>query len=189
MKLLFDFFPVVLFFITFKLYDDPKQGILAATAVIIVATIVQVGISWLRNRRVEKLHLITLVLIVVFGGITLALENEIFIKWKPTVVNWLFAVVFLGSQYLGKKNLIRRLMDANIDLPDPIWSRLNLGWVVFFALMGVLNLYVVYNFDTATWVDFKLFGLLGLTLLFVIGQGFYLVRHIKPDEDDAEGQS
>ena len=98
MKLLFDFFPIILFFITFKFYDDPKEGLLAATAVIIVATIVQVGVSWIRNRKVERLHLITLALIVTFGGATLILEDEMFIKWKPSVVNWLFGVVFLGSQ-------------------------------------------------------------------------------------------
>ena len=137
MKLLFDFFPILLFFITFKQYEDPKEGILAATAVIIIATIVQVGISWYRHRKVEKLHLITLILVVIFGGITLILENEIFIKWKPTVVNWLFAAVFFGSEFIGKKSLIRRLMEKNIDLPAMIWTRLNFSWVAFFAVMGV----------------------------------------------------
>jgi len=183
MKLLFDFFPVVLFFITFKLHDDPQAGILAATVVIIVATAVQVGITWLRQRRVEKLHVVTLALVVVFGGFTLALEDEIYIKWKPTVVNWLFAAAFLGSEYIGRKNLVRRLMEHNVDLPDPVWRRLNLSWVLFFTALGVINLFVVYNFDTDTWVDFKLFGLMGLTLLFVVAQGFYLVRHIKPESE------
>lgn len=188
MKLLFDFFPILLFFIAFKLYDDPTQGILAATAVAIVATFVQVGISWWRHRRVEKMHLITLTLIVLLGGATLLLKDEMFIKWKPTVVNWLFAIVFLGSQFIGKKCVIQRVMEKNIQLPEVIWGRLNLGWVVFFTAMGILNLYVVYNFDTDTWVDFKLFGLMGFTLAFVVAQGFYLVRHMKPDSD-AEEQS
>jgi len=186
MKFLFDFFPVLLFFITFKLYDEQKQGILAATAVIIVATVVQVALSWMMRHRVEKVHLITLALVVVFGGITLMLEDEIYIKWKPTVVNWLFALAFLVSQFFGRKNLVRRMMESNIALPDPVWSKLNLSWVVFFVLMGIVNLYVVYNFDTDTWVDFKLFGLLGMTLLFVVIQGAYLVRHIKPDDDAEE---
>ena len=188
MKLLFDFFPILLFFITFKLYDDPTQGILAATAVAIVATFVQVGISWWRHRRVEKMHLITLALIVILGGATLLLKDEMFIKWKPTVVNWLFAIVFLGSHYIGKKSLVQRVMEKNIQLPELTWARLNMSWVLFFTAMGLLNLYVVYNFDTDTWVDFKLFGLMGFTLAFVLAQGFYLVRHMKPDTD-AEEQS
>ena len=172
MKALFNFFPIVLFFITFKLHDDPKEGILAATAVIIVATIIQVGISWIRQHRVERLHLITLVLVIVFGGITLILEDEIFIKWKVSVVNWLFAVAFLASEFFGKKNFIRRLMDQNFSLPDSVWTRLNLIWISFFTVMGFINLYVIYNFDTATWVNFKFYGQLGLTLVFFIAQGF-----------------
>ena len=185
-KLLFDFFPVVLFFVTYKMYDDPQEGFLAATAVIIVATCVQVGISWFRHRRVEKMHLITLAVVVAFGGITLALGDEIFFKWKPTAVNWLFAAVFLASEFVGRKNLVQRLMDAKIDLPAPVWTRLNLAWVAFFVLMGGLNLYVVYHFDTDTWVNFKLFGLLGLTIVFVLIQAVYLMRHISDDEDAEE---
>ena len=186
MKLLFDFFPVLLFFAAFKMSDDPQAGILNATLVIIVATIIQVGLSWVMHRRIEKLHLVTLALVVTFGGITLLLEDEIYIKWKPTVVNWLFAVVFIGSEFIGKKNLIRRLMDKKITLPTKIWTRLNLGWAIFFLFSGALNLYVVYNYDTDTWVNFKLFGLLGLTFVFIVLQGFYLMRHI---EDDAPGDS
>lgn len=186
MKLLFDFFPVLLFFIAFKMHDDPQRGILVATAVIIAATLVQVGVTWLRNRQVEKLHVVTLVLVVIFGGATLLLKDEIFIKWKPTVVNWLFAAAFLTSELIGKKNLVRRIMEGSVQLPDFVWRRLNLSWVLFFTVMGVLNLYVVYNFDTDTWVDFKLFGLLGLTLAFVIAQGFYLSRHMQ--DENAEGE-
>ena len=186
MKLLFDFFPVLLFFIAFKMSDDPQSGILTATVVIIVATIVQVGISWVLHRRVEKMHLITLALIVAFGGVTLLLQDEIYIKWKPTVVNWLFGAVFLGSEYIGKKSLIRRLMDGKISLPDAIWTRLNFGWVGFFVFAGAANLYVVYNFDTDTWVNFKLFGLMGLTLAFIVAQGLYLMRHIEEEEEADE---
>ena len=186
MKVLYDFFPVLLFFVTFKLYDDPQQGILVATAVAIVATFFQVGIFWWRHRRVEKMHLVTLALIVVLGGLTLLLEDEMFIKWKPTVVNWLFGLVFLASQFVGEKPLVRRMMEANIQLPDPIWVRLNGSWVVFFTAMGFTNLYVVYNFDTDTWVDFKLFGLMGLTFAFIIVQALYLARHIKHDEEAEE---
>lgn len=185
-KLLFDFFPVVLFFVVYKMYEDPTDGFLVATAAIIAATCVQVGVSWVRHRRVEKMHLIVLALVVIFGGITLALRDEIFFKWKPTAVNWLFAVVFLASQFIGAKNLVRRIMDAKIELPDAVWTRLNLMWVAFFALMGALNLYVVYNFDTDTWVNFKLFGLVGLTIVFVLLQAAYLMRHVRDDEDAGE---
>lgn len=186
MKLLFDFFPVALFFIAFKMHDDPQRGILVATGVIIVATVVQVAITWASKRRVEKMHLVTLTLVVVFGGATLLLKDEIFIKWKPTVVNWLFAAAFLLSEFVGKKNLVQRMMDESVQLPDYAWRRLNLSWVVFFVTMGLLNLYVVYNFDTDTWVNFKLFGLLGLTLVFVVAQGFYLVRHMQDDNAGEE---
>ena len=185
MKLLFDFFPVLLFFVTFKLYDDQQAGILAATAVIIVATAVQIGLSWAWRRRVEKMHLVTLVLVVLFGGATLVLQDELFIKWKPTVVNWLFGAAFLASQFVGRKNLVQRMMDHAVELPDPVWTRLNWAWVIYFVLMGLLNLYVVYNFDTETWVNFKLFGLLGCTIVFVVAQGFYLVRHMPSDDADA----
>ena len=178
MKLLLDFFPILLFFVTFKLFDDQQQGLLAATAVIIVATGVQVAITWAIKRRVEKMHLITLALVVVFGGATLLLKDEMFIKWKPSVVNWLFGAAFLGSHFFGERNLVERIMGSKLRLPAPVWVRLNFAWVLFFLSMGLLNLYVVYRFDTDTWVNFKLFGLMGLTLLFVLGQAFYLARHV-----------
>lgn len=189
MKLLFDFFPILLFFVTYKVYEDPadpQRGILAATAVAIVASFIQVGVGLWRNRRVEKMHLATLVLIVVLGGATLYLRDEMFIKWKPTAVNWLFGLVFLVTQFVGSKPLVRRMMESNISLPDPVWTRLNMSWVVFFVAMGLVNLYVVYNFDTSTWVNFKLFGMLGLTVVFVVIQGLYLARHIKPEEESEE---
>ncbi|MCI0399733.1 MAG: septation protein A [Gammaproteobacteria bacterium] len=186
MKFLFDFFPVLLFFIAFYIPEDPKVGILLATAVAIVASIVQVGIYWLKFRRVETLHLITLSLILLLGGATLLLQDERFIKWKPTAVNWLFAVVFLGSQLIGGKNLLQRIMGGNVSLPDLVWARLNLSWVAFFIVLGLANLYVAYNFDTATWVNFKLFGLMGLTLVFVLGQAVYMARYIGQAEDTKE---
>jgi intracellular septation protein len=188
MKVLFDFFPVLAFFVTFKLYADPKQGMLAATAVAVVATCVQVGASWLWRRRVERMHLATLALILLLGGATLLLQDEMFFKWKPTAVNWLFALAFLGSQYVGEKPLVQRVMEKAVQVPGAVWIRLNMSWVLFFAAMGVANLYVVYHFDTETWVNFKLFGLLGLTLVFVVAQSFYLVRHTKPDDSRKEGQ-
>ncbi|RMD80087.1 MAG: septation protein A [Gammaproteobacteria bacterium] len=179
MKLLADFFPILLFFVAYKAWD-----IYAATAVAIAASAAQVGWSWSRRGRVEPMHLVTLGLIVVLGGATLLLRDETFIKWKPTVVNWLFAAVFLGSQLLGRRPLVQRMMARSISLPDPVWARLNLSWVGFFLLLGAANLYVAYRYDTDTWVNFKLFGMLGLTLLFVLAQALYLGRHVEkaPEE-------
>lgn len=173
MKLLFDFFPILLFFVAFKLFD-----IYVATAVAIAASIVQVGISWWRRRKVEPMHLVTLAIIVVFGGLTLYLQDELFIKWKPTVINWLFGIVFLASHVIGQKTMIERMMGASLQLPREVWSRLNASWTVFFLLLGGINLFVVYSFDTATWVNFKLFGMMGLTFVFVLLQSVYLARHM-----------
>ena len=181
MKFLFDLFPILLFFIAYKF-----QGIYVATGVAIAASCLQVGWFWLRHRRVETMHLVTLALIVVLGGATLWLHNETFIKWKPTAVNWAFATVFLLSQYVGRKPLAERMMSSAISLPENIWQRLNLAWAVFFLAMGAVNIYVVYNFDTDTWVNFKLFGMMGLTLLFVVAQAFYLARHVKDETLEKE---
>lgn len=183
MKLLFDFFPVLLFFAAFKLTGD---NIYIATAVAIAAGIVQSGIYWLRHRRLEKLHVITLALLVVFGGATLLLQDEVYIKWKPTVLNWLFALVFIASHFIGDRPVVQRLMNQAITLPRPIWYRLNLAWALFFIAVGFINLYVVYNFDTETWVNFKLFGIIGLTLVFIIAQSFYIGRHITQDADGGD---
>lgn len=177
MKFLSDLFPVILFFIAYKLYD-----FYVATAVIIVATLVQVGYHWVRHRRVEKMHLITLVLVLLFGGLTLYLQDPLFLKWKPTVVNWLFALVFLGSQFIGKRPLVERMMSKSVALPAPVWGRLNLAWTLFFIFMGAINLYVAFNFSEAAWVNFKLFGMMGMTFLFIILQAFYLARFISETE-------
>lgn len=181
MKLLVDFFPILLFFIAYKTYD-----IYVATMVAIAASVVQVAWIWTRHRRVENMHLITLAIIVVFGGATLLLQDELFIKWKPTVVNWLFALVFIGSHFFGEKTIIERMMSANITLAKDKWSQLNWSWSGFFVFLGVTNLYVVYNYDTDTWVNFKLFGMMGLTLVFVVIQGFFLVKHMQQDTPDNE---
>ena len=178
MKFLFDFFPILLFFIAYKMY-----GIYAATIVAIAASFAQVGLFWFKHRRFETTHLITLGIIVIFGGATLLLQDEMFIKWKPTVLNWLLGLGFLGSQFIGKQTIAQRMMGKNIILSASGWSHLNLSWSAFFIAMGFLNLYVVYNFDTDTWVNFKLFGILGLTFAFVIAQAFYLSRHAKPVSD------
>ena len=181
MKFLFDFFPIALFFITFKFYDDPNEGVLAATAVAIIATILQVLLFWIKNRRVEKMHIITLVLITVLGGATLILKDPVFIKWKPTGVNWMFALAFLGSQFFGEKPFVKRMMAHAVELPEQVWMKLNFAWVVFFTAMGFANLYVAFNYSLSTWVDFKTYGMLGLTILFVVLQAIYLAKHM-PEE-------
>lgn len=172
--LLLDFLPVLLFFVAYKLW-----GLMTATATLIVATTVLATVSWVRTRKVNGMQLTAAALVLVFGGITLALEDEMWIKWKPTVVNWLFAAAFIASQWLGSKPLVRRLFGAGITLPDPVWRRLNLAWVVFFTAMGGINLWVAYAFDTDTWVNFKLFGMLGMTLAFALAQGVYITRHLE----------
>ncbi len=196
MKLFFDFLPIVLFFIAYKLgggiyhFDGQEydiKGIYVATAVMIVATLVQNAYSWFMHGKLEKSHLITLVLVVVLGGATLWLQDPNFIMWKPTVVNWLFAAGFLGAQLFTSQSLLERMMSEHLQLPDAAWSRLIVAWILFFILSGIANIYVAFNFDEATWVNFKLFGLLGLTIVFIIGQSFYLSRHIiEPTEQNEE---
>lgn len=183
MKLLFDLFPVVLFFIAYKMYD-----IYTATAVIIVASLAQVIYFYIKNRRVEKMHIITLVLILVLGGLTLYLQDEDFIKWKPTIVNWGFALVFLGSHYIGQKPIIQRMMDQMIQLPELVWGRLSWLWIAFFILSGATNLYVAFNYDTDTWVNFKLFGLMGMTFVFIVIQGIYINKYMQESDSEAEAE-
>jgi intracellular septation protein len=174
MKFLFDMFPVILFFVVFKLY-----GIYPATAVAIAATFVQIGWVYFKHRKIEPMLWVSLAVITVFGGATIYLQNETFIKWKPTVLYWLFAGALAIAAALFKKNLIRAMMEKQVTLPEPVWSRLLLSWIGFFAVMGVLNLYVAYNYSTDTWVDFKLFGGMGLMLIFVFGQALMLAKHIQ----------
>jgi intracellular septation protein len=179
MKFLFDIFPVVLFFVAYKLSD-----IFVATAVAIAATFVQIGWVWVRHRKVEPMLWVSLAIIAVFGGATLALRDETFIKWKPTVLYWLFGLALLVAEHGFNKNLIRAMMGAQIVLPERIWTRLNLSWVGFFVVMGLLNLYVAYNFATDTWVNFKLFGSMGLMLVFILGQAAFLSKYV---EDKGSG--
>jgi len=190
MKFLFDFFPIILFFVVFNSYDDQMDGVIAATKVMIAASAVQISLFWLKNRRFENMHLITLAMVAVLGGATIYFRNADFIKWKPTAVNWLFAIAFMGSEFIGKKSLLKRMMDKNISLPEPVWSRLNYAWVIFFILMGVVNLYVAFNYSLADWVDFKTFGMLGLTFAFVILQAFYMARHVgDPKVEESSNQT
>jgi intracellular septation protein len=177
MKFLFDFLPILLFFIAYK-----SHGIYGATAGAIAASALQVGWLWLKHRKVDRMPMITLVLLVVMGGATLVLHDEVYIKWKPTVVNWLFGVVFLGSQFIGNMTIMERMIGGSVELPRSVWVKLNMAWTVFFFTIGLVNLYVAFHFDTDTWVNFKLFGMLGLTLVFVVGQSLYMARYIKTTE-------
>jgi intracellular septation protein len=202
MKFLVDIFPIILFFLTFKFYaifvpaesklclmnfciaGGDAGAIYAATFVAMISGILQVFYEWKTRGKVEIMLIITLTMIIVLGGATLIFQNEMFIKWKPTLVNWAFGIAFIGSQYIGEKNLIRRTMESNVRLTDEsIWDKLNFTWGMFFITLGFINLYVAYFFTTEIWVNFKLFGLLGLTFAFVIGQAIYLTRYIVEEKE------
>lgn len=174
MKFLFDLFPVILFFIAFKL-----AGIYVATTVAIAATIAQIIYVWLRHRRVEPMLWVSLVIVGVFGGMTLALHDETFIKWKPTILYWAFAIALFGSARFFDRNLIRKLLAEQMQLPEHVWTRLNLAWIGFFVFMGIANLAIAFNFSTDDWVNFKLFGGMGLMLVFVVVQGLLLSKYIE----------
>jgi intracellular septation protein len=174
MKMLFDVFPVILFFVAFKLFD-----IYIATAVAIGATFAQIGWLWLRRRKVDNMLWVSLAVITVFGGATLLLKDDTFIKWKPTVLYWLFGGVLAVAALGFRKNLVRSMMEHQVSLPEEIWGRLLVSWIVFFAVMGVLNLYVAYNFSLDAWVNFKMFGGIGLMLAFVLLQAVMLAKHVQ----------
>ncbi|WP_198969123.1 septation protein A [Xylophilus sp. ASV27] len=181
MKLLIDFFPIILFFAAFKLY-----GIYAATGIAIAATIVQIGYLRWRHGRIEPMQWLSLGVIVLFGGATLIAHNDTFIKWKPTVLYWVMGAVLMGGQLLFRKNLLKSVMGAQMQLPEHAWRVANWSWVGFFAVMGALNLWVAYTYDTDTWVNFKLFGGMGLMVVFVIAQALYLSRFMNTDEAKPE---
>ena len=215
MKQLFDFFPILLFFILYKFYLDlpdemilavnawvplmeltpgePSDAIYLATLAAIVVTLVQVVAAAIIVKKVEKMPLITLALLIVFGGATLAFKNPLFIQWKPTAINWLFALVFLGSHLVGDKPLIQRMMGHAIEIEDKrVWAQLNLAWVTFFVVAGIANLIVApeidpfgLQFSEDTWVDFKLFGLMGMTLVFVVAQALYLAKYMPNTDEEA----
>jgi intracellular septation protein len=177
MTLVFDIFPLLLFFLAYKFF-----GIYVATAVAITGSLIQVTYQRLRYKRFEIMQLITFFIILIFGGATLLMHEEIYIKWKPTILYWLLALICLATSLIGKKPLYQRIMEANIKLPATIWQRLNFAWAIFFLLLGSANLYVVYHYPTNIWVNFKIFGTLGLSLLFGIAQTFYITKFIKEQE-------
>ncbi len=174
MKLLFDLLPVILFFVVYKFVD-----IYAATAAAIATTVLQIAWLKLSRRPVENMQWASLAIIVVFGGMTLLLHDEMFIKWKPTVLYGLFALALLGTRLATGRNLIRSMMGKQLTLPDPIWDRLNAAWVAFFLALGVLNIWIAYTFSTDVWVNFKLFGSMGLMVVFIFAQSIWLARHMQ----------
>ncbi len=188
-KLAFDFFPVILFFAVYKLHEDQTQGIITATAVAIAGSIAQVLYGHIKHGKVETMHWVLMAMVIVLGGLTIIFRDETFIKWKPSVVNWLFAAVFLGSQFFGNKNLSRRMLEKAIPVADAVWLWVNWSWIIFFIAIGALNLYVAYSYDLDTWVNFKLFGMLGLTFVFVIGQTLVLMRFMEqtPAKEPEDG--
>ena len=182
MKFLFDFFPVIIFYITYtisKRFMGEVDGMVIATAMLIAATCVQVAITWLRQHKVEKMHIIVLVLAVVFGGATIYFRDPDYLIWKVTLAHWLFALAFLSSHFIGETPIIKRMMQHAIELPEIIWNRLSYMWISFFAIVGVVNLIVARHVSFDAWVNFKLFGIFGLTFVFVIIQSLYLARHVK----------
>lgn len=202
MKLLFDLFPVLLFFVAFKYSEknpevaaswvgsllgsstiDIKQApILLATVVVIAATIAQIAWVWFRHGKVDKMLWVSLVLVVFFGSLTLIFQDESFIKWKPTILYWIFAGSMSFAALVLKKNAIKAMLGEQLTLPEAVWARINLAWVVFFAFMGILNLVIAFNFSTDVWVNFKLFGGMGLMLIFVFGQGIVLSKYVQEDK-------
>jgi intracellular septation protein len=171
MQFLVDLLPVIAFFVAYKL-----AGIYVATGVLIVGVLAQTAYSWFRHRKVSPMLLTSAVLVLFFGGLTLLIHDPTFIKWKPSIVNWLFAAAFLASRYMSGPTIVQRMLGENVALDDRSWHRLNLAWVGFFIVGGALNLFVAYRYDEATWVNFKLFGLMGLTLAFALAQGVWIAR-------------
>lgn len=183
MKLIFDFLPIVLFFVAYKV-----AGIYAATAVAMAASIAQITWLWWRQRTIDTMQVITLLLIMVLGSATLLLKNPVFIKWKPTAVYWMFAFAFWISHLVGKQPIIKRMMAKQMTLPKRTWRALSWSWIAFFSFAGLANIMVAYRFSENTWVNFKLFGLLGATLVFVLLQALFLSKHLKNEGDVATDQ-
>ena len=179
MKFIFDLFPVIVFFVAYKTYD-----IYVATAVAIAATVVQIGWTWFRHRKVDKMLWMSLAAIGLLGGATLMLQDELFIMWKPTVLYWLFSAILLISSTFFKKNLIQALLEKQLALPKTVWAKLNASWIMFFIFMGGINLHIAYGYSLDTWVNFKLFGSTGLMIIFVVAQMMVLGKYVKHPEED-----
>lgn len=191
MKQFVDFIPLILFFVVYKMDERLVElgswqytlgGVFSATEILVAASIMVYGGIFLINRRLDRSQVITLGAVILFCSFTLLMRDEAILKWKAPVVNWIFAVIFLGSQYIGSAPLIKRMMGHAIELPDPVWTKLNISWVAFFLLIGFANLFVAFTFHEY-WVDFKVFGSLGLTIVFLIGQTIFLAKYLNTDKD------
>lgn len=191
MKQLAEFIPIALFFIVYQMrgeqirigaWEYTLDGIFTATAVLIAATIIQVAVTFLLTRQLEKRLLWLLLAVSVFGGATLAFRDELFIQWKPTIFNWALALVFAGSQFIGEKNLMERTLGSQIQVPTFVWRRLNLLWVAQFTLVGALNLYVAYNYSEATWVSYKLYSAIGFTLFLTLLTALMISPYLKEEQ-------
>lgn len=178
MKLFFEMVPLLLFLVAVMKYD-----IYVATLVLMGAISLQMLFFWIFKHKIEKMHWVTFVAVILFGALTLAFKDPIFIKWKPTIVNWLFALVFIFSERLTGKSPIKHLLAEKIELPEHAWNKLNIAWVAFFIFLGAINLYFAYQFSVEVWAQFKVFGSLGLTFLFMIGQGMFLVKYMPNEEN------
>lgn len=192
MKFLLDFFPVLAFFAAFKLTGNSSEGIYVATGILIVCSFIQILVYWLLYKRLEKMYVTTFVVILIFGSATLLFNDEKFIQWKPTVLLWIFALAAIGSQYIGKKNLFQRMVqysDSRISAPLQVWVQINISLALFFIIVGALNLYIVYHFDRAVWVDFKVFGIIILNLIFMAGALFYLFKNADIAHDTSSADS
>lgn len=196
MRLLIDFAPIVVFVLVYYyapellelfrpivssevhtyLTELPKLSL--ATAVLIPLTGLQVLLTYALWKKIEKMHLMSFFLVLILGSLTVVLKDKSFIQWKPTVLNWLFALVFLGSHFIGQKPIIERFMDTKLELPKTIWTRLSYAWIGFFIFAGTANILVVFNFSLDFWVNFKFFGMLAITSLFIIAQGIYIAPHL-----------
>jgi len=181
MQVLFDVFPVIVFFVVYRL-----SGIYAATAAIMVTMAVQIAYQWFRHGKVNQMFLASGIVVAILGAITLALRNPLFIQWKPTIASWLFAAAFLGSRFVGNQTLVERIMGQAVQLEAAFWRQLNWVWVVTFAVLGVVNLYVVYHFSEQIWVDFKLFGITGITVLVAVGQALWIASRMAPGQPTPE---
>lgn len=193
MNQLAELVPILLFFIAYKMdgyeldlgiWQYQFDGIYTATAILMAATLIQVGIARLQTGKLEKRQLWLLLAVMVFGGATILLRNELFIQWKPTIFNWALGMVFLGSQFIGEKNLMARTMGSQITVPDAVWTRINYLWSAYFFLVGGLNLIVAYNFSEETWVDYKLYSALGFTIVLSVVTVAMLSPHLKESELD-----
>jgi len=201
MKFLFDLFPVILFFITLKVAEKAASAslilakiltvlgiattvkpslvpIMLATIAVIIGSIIQIIWAKLHYKKVDKTLWISALLVTVLGGMTLYFQNDAFIKWKPTLLYWIFAAVLIGANLFAKKNIIKSMMGKEISLPETIWNKLNIAWAIFFTGLGVLNLYVAFNYSIDTWASFKLFGTMALMFVFIIGQSLAINKHI-----------